>query len=182
MIVALSGTPGTGKTSISNLLHKKGYEIVNLNEIAIKKGFIEGIDKKRNSKILDIEKLNEYISKKHVTEDLVFVEGHAAHLLNSAEKAVLLRCHPKQLKKRLKKRGWDKEKIKENVEAEALDVILCETVEYFSENGIFEIDTSNKTIESVVESIVEIVKNDFKPTKKYNIGKIDWSEEILKDF
>ena len=182
MIVALSGTPGTGKTSVSNLLHKKGYEIVSLNEIAVKKGFIEGIDKKRNSKILDIERLNEYISKKYATQDLVFIEGHAAHLLNSAEKVVLLRCHPTTLKIRLGKKGWNKDKIKENVEAETLDVILCETVEYFYENSIFEIDTSNKTIESVVESIVEIVKNDFEPTKKYNIGKIDWSEEILKDF
>ncbi len=182
MIVALSGTPGTGKTSVSVLLQKKGYEIVSLNEIAVKKGFIEGIDKKRNSKILDIERLNEYISKKYATEDLVFIEGHAAHFLDSAEKVVLLRCHPTTLMIRLGKKGWNQEKIKENVEAEALDVILCETVEYFSENSIFEIDTSNKTIESVAESIVEIVKNDFEPTKKYNIGKIDWSEEILKDF
>ena len=182
MIVALSGTPGTGKTCVSNLLHQKGYEIVSLNEIAVKKGFIEGIDEKRNSKILDIARLNEYFSKKYATEDLVFIEGHATHFLNVAEKVVLLRCHPRQLKKRLKKRGWNKEKIKENVEAEALDVILCEAVEYFSENCIFEIDTSDKTVESVVESIVEIVKNDFEPIKKYNMGKIDWSEEILKDF
>ena len=58
MIVALSGTPGTGKTSVSALLQKEGYEVVSLNEIAIKKGFIEGIDKKRNSKILDINRLS----------------------------------------------------------------------------------------------------------------------------
>ena len=182
MIVALSGTPGTGKTSVSNLLHKEGYEIVSLNEIAIKKGFIERIDKKRNSKILDIERLNEYISNKYATEDLVFIEGHATHFLDSAEKVILLRCHPKKLKKRLEKKGWSPKKVKENIEAEALDVILCEAVGYFSETSIFEIDTSNKTIESVGESIVEIIKSSFKPIKKYNIGKIDWSEEILKDF
>ncbi len=126
--------------------------------------------------------LYEYIRKNYAAEDLAFIEGHAAHFLSIAEKVILLRCHPKKLKKRLEKKGWNKEKIKENIEAEALDVILCETVEYYPENSIFEIDTSNMTIGSVAESIVEIVKNDFEPTKKYNIGKIDWSEEILKDF
>ena len=70
----------------------------------------------------------------------------------------------------------------EREEREALDVILCEAVEYFPEDSIFEIDTSNKTIESISESIVEIIKSNFKPIKKYNIGKIDWSEEIFKDF
>ena len=182
MLVALSGTPGTGKTAVSDLLQKKGYLVISLNEIAIKNSFISGIDKKRNSKILDIKRLNEYIYKNYASGDLVFIEGHAAHFLNSAEKVILLRCRPKKLKKRLEKKGWNEEKVKENIEAESLDVILCETVEYFPEDSIFEIDTSNKTIESISESIVEIIKSNFKPIKKYNIGKIDWSEEIFKDF
>ena len=181
MLVALSGTPGTGKTAVSNLLQKKSYLVISLNEIAIKNDFISGIDKKRNSKILDIKRLNEYIHKNYASGDLVFIEGHAAHFLNSAEKVILLRCHPKKLKKRLEKKGWHAEKIKENIEAEALDVILCEAVEYFPDDSIFEIDTSNKIIVSIVGSIVEIIKSNFEPIKKYNIGKIDWSEEILKD-
>ena len=70
----------------------------------------------------------------------------------------------------------------ENIEAETIDVILCETVELHPEENIFEIDTTNKNIKSVLSSIVEIVKSNFEPTKKYKIGKIDWSEEILNDF
>jgi len=181
MLVVLSGTPGTGKTAVSNLLQKKGYSVISLNAIAIKNDFISGIDKKRNSKILDIKRLNEYVYKNYASGDLVFIEGHAAHFLNSAEKVILLRCHPEKLKKRLEKKGWNAGKIKENIEAEALDVILCEAVEYFPDDSIFEIDTSNKTILSIVGSIVEIIKSNFESIKKYNIGKIDWSEEILKD-
>jgi adenylate kinase len=182
MIIAISGTPGTGKTAVSNLLKKNGYLVIELNEIAIKNDFISGIDKKRNSKIIDINRLNEYISEKYVSEELIFIEGHAAHFLNSAEKVILLRCKPKKLKKRLEKKGWNETKIKENIEAEALDVILCETIEHFSEDSIFEIDTSNKQINSIVLSILEIIKSNFEHIKKYNIGKIDWSEDILKDF
>jgi broad-specificity NMP kinase len=67
------------------------------------------------------------------------------------------------------------------VEAEILDVILCETVELHPEENIFEIDTTNENIDSVLNSIIDIVKSNFEQIKKYKIGKIDWSEEILNN-
>jgi adenylate kinase len=70
----------------------------------------------------------------------------------------------------------------ENIEAETIDVILCETAERYSEDQIFEIDTTVKPIKSVFYAIIEIVNNNFKPMDKYRIGKIDWSEEILKKY
>jgi len=47
MIIALSGPPGTGKSSISAFLQNKEYETVSLNEIALENNFILGIDKER---------------------------------------------------------------------------------------------------------------------------------------
>ncbi len=58
---------------------------------------------------------------------------------------------------------------------------MCDAVENFKDNYIFEIDTTHKKIQDTASSIIEIIQNDFKPITKYNIGKIDWSEEILKD-
>jgi adenylate kinase len=182
MLVALSGTPGTGKSSATLLLQQKGYHIVSLNKLAFNKRFIVGVDKKRNSKIIDIIRLNSYLDKHYKTEDIVIIEGHLAHLLRSVDKVILLRCHPKQLKMRLKEKGWDQNKIKENVEAETIDVILCEAVEIHQVENIFEIDTTHTKKEDVTSAIIEIIKSDFQPTKKYNIGKIDWSEEILDDY
>jgi adenylate kinase len=80
------------------------------------------------------------------------------------------------------KKKWKNQKIMENINAEALDVILCEAVELHPKNNIFEIDTTNINIEEVAASIVKISKKNFQPTKTYNIGRIDWSEEILKGF
>ena len=180
MIVAISGTPGTGKTTVSNLLKNQGYSIVDLNELAVEKGFVTGIDEKRNSKIINIKGLNDYIEEYYDTHDIVFIDGHASHHLSIVDYIIILRCHPRKLKNRLKQKGWLQQKIKENIEAEALDVILCEAYELHSESKIFEIDTSNKSIISVLSSIIEIVESNFKLTKKYKIGKIDWSEEILK--
>ena len=181
MIVALTGTPGIGKTSVSKILEKNFY-VIDLNKIATDKNFIIGIDKDRNSKIVDIEKLNDFINKSYNKMELVFVEGHISHLLKSVDKVIILRCNPNELRKRLSKKGWKKEKIKENIEAEILDIILCETVDILSNKNIFEIDTTKKSIMDIAFIIKEIVQSDFCNVKSYNIGNIDWSEEILKKF
>jgi adenylate kinase len=180
MRVALSGTPGTGKSAVATQLQKNGYRIIRLHELARETMCIDGIDKKRHSELIDMDKLHKYIKKHFTTNDLVFFEGHIAHLFRTMEKVIILRCHPIELKKRLLKKKWTKKKIQENIDAETIDVILCETVEYHPTNNIFEIDTTNKTIEEVAASIIEIVNKNFQPTKPYTIGKIDWSEEILK--
>ena len=182
MIVALSGTPGTGKTSVSNLLKEKEYAVISINEVAFENNFVVGIDEKRDSKIIDIDKVNDYIKEHYKTTDITIIEGHSSHLLKDVDKVIILRCHPTELKKRLKSKGWKNDKIKENVEAETIDVILCEATEVHPANHLFEIDTTHKKIESIASSIIEILNNSFEPRTKYNIGTIDWSEEILKEF
>jgi adenylate kinase len=182
MIIALTGTPGTGKTSVSKLLIKKGINVIDLNKLAIKNDFIDGIDEIRNSKIIDIKKLNDYIYKNYSKEDLIIFEGHLSHLLSCIDKVILLRCHPKKLRINLNKKGWNEKKIRENLEAEILDIILCEAIDLHSKNNIFEIDVTNMNINSTASLITEIIENKFKNMKKYKIGKIDWSEEILKGF
>ena len=182
MIVALTGTPGIGKTSIANILKEKGFLAVDITKIAIEKSFLIGNDEKRDSKIVDVDVLNKYVEENYKDEDIVFIDGHLSHLLACVDKVIVLRCHPDKLRIRLSNKGWREEKIKENLEAEILDVILCEAVDLHLKNNIFEIDTTRKKIKEVVLSVVEIVKSNFEPTKKYNIGKIDWSEEILKEF
>ena len=181
MRVALSGTPGTGKTSVAMALKKKDYTIVQLHLYAQETHCIAGIDKKRGSQLIDIEKLNKSIQKNFAADALVFFEGHIAHLLKTMEKVIILRCHPKELKKRLMKKKWKAKKIKENTEAEIIDIILCEAVEHHPSENIFEIDTTKKTVEEIATSIIQIGKKKFQPTKTYSIGQIDWSEEIFNE-
>ena len=181
MLIAITGTPGTGKTSVAKILDKKGFITINLNDLAIEKKCIIKKDVKRNSNVVDIKKLDNYIVE-FKKDKHVFIDGHLSHLLSCVDKVILLRCHPDKLKKNLKKKNWDKKKIKENVEAEILDIILLESLELHNEKDIFEIDTTNKSIYEISNIVIEIIKRDFKNLKKYKIGKIDWSEEILKDF
>lgn len=180
MRVALTGTPGTGKTAVAKVLQNEGYTLISLYTLAEEQGFFDGIDKQRNAKLLDVSKADRYIKKTISPNTLVIIEGLASHLLKNVEKIILLRCHPQVLQKRLQTKEWSQQKITENCEAEALDIILCEAVEIHEKQDIFEIDTTKKTINTVAANIKEIITSDFTPTKKYNIGTIDWSEEILK--
>jgi len=179
MIAALTGTPGTGKTSVANILQKKGINTVDLNKVAREQDFLIGIDKKRKSKIVDIDKLNNYIKNKYNVIEVVFLVGHISHLLKNVNKIIVLRCHPDFLKKRLSKKRWTAEKIKENIEAEILDIILCEALESHTEKNVFEIDTTKLSVKKVVSNILEIINNKFEQMDKYRVGNIDWSEEVF---
>jgi len=179
MNISLTGTPGTGKTSISRILFKNKIDILHLNEIIEKNNFKFEVDKDRKTKIIEIEKLNKYVVDNFNKKKLMIIEGHLSHLLHCIDKVIILRCHPKELRKRLIKRKWNNKKIIENIESEILDIILCESISLYPKENIFEIDTTDKTIDIISFSILEIIKNNFKEKEIYSIGNIDWSEEIF---
>ncbi len=179
MRVALSGTPGTGKTSVATVLKNQGYSIVHLHTFAKENHCIAGVDKKRNSQLIEMVKLDKAIQKNFPSDALVFFDGHIAHLLKTMEKVILLRCHPTKLEKRLLKKKWSAKKRRENIDAEILDVILCEAVERYPSEDIFEIDTTKRTANETAAVIGRIVNKNFQSTRTYGIGQIDWSEEIL---
>ena len=56
MIISLTGTPGTGKTSVARVLKSKGFEVIDLNKEANENNFLLGKDQIRDSYIIDIEK------------------------------------------------------------------------------------------------------------------------------
>ncbi|MCJ7463576.1 MAG: AAA family ATPase, partial [Thermoplasmata archaeon] len=102
--------------------------------------------------------------------------GHFSHLLKP-DVAIVLRCSPSVLEKRLKRKGWDEKKIRENVEAEAVDVVLVEALENVAE--VCEIDTTHKKPGEVAKAIEDIIAGE---RNKYRAGNVDWSEEVLSWF
>ena len=171
MIILITGTPGTGKTTVSELLAERiGAEIVHISDFATD-DVIEGTE--GETRIVDVGKLEQKI-KNHIPNDAV-IDGHLSSLMDIGDLVVVLRTEPRVLEVRLDKRGFDKKKIKENLEAEALDVCLIESLE--RHENTFEIDTTDRSPEGVVEDILKIIDGegeDFRP------GKIDWSEMFFK--
>ena len=168
MLIALTGTPGVGKTTTAEILRKRGYRVLSVNELAEKFDCIIG--EEEGCKIVDVEELAEKV--KELRNGLIILEGHLSHLLNP-DIVIVLRCNPLELKKRLESKGWSEEKVLENVEAELTDVILIEALDG-SEN-VYEIDTTNLSAEEVADIVEMIIKGkgeEFKP------GRIDWIAEV----
>lgn len=179
MFIALTGTPGTGKTTLAQQLRNKEITVIHFQDFAIQHGCNEGFDVEKNSHIIDIDKVNNALSSVNDAEDIIVIEGHLSHLLNSIDKVIILRCHPKILFQRLQHKQWKQQKIMENLEAEILDVILCETMEGFAAQAVFELNTSHKTPEQLMSMITRLIKNDFLPDQQIQPGQIDWSDLLL---
>ena len=166
MIVALTGTPGTGKSTVAGLVDA-GFTVIDLN-VLIKDRFSRGSDPERGSLIADLDGLAEYVEK---LDGNYLLEGHVSHFL-PADVVVVLRAAPRVLRARLAGRGWSPAKIAENVEAEALDVILVEALEL---NGhVHEIDGTDLSPEEIAGAVREIARG----TDKYKPGSVDFSEEL----
>ncbi len=152
--ISISGTPATGKTEVGKLLAKKlGFGFIQLNELAKKKNLYCGFDRKRKCRIVDIGKVEKEVEK--VGGNLV-IESHYSQNIKS-DLIVVLRCETKELRKRMERKKWTKEKIEENIEAEIMEVCLSEAVS--SGERVVVADTTSRRAESVAEEIAKQLKS-----------------------
>ena len=167
MLIGITGTPGTGKTSVAEALRRRGIDVLDLKTTV--GPFVIEHDSEMGADVVDVEAW----AKEHQ-----FLEGYAegaiAHFL-PCEKIIILRCRPDVLEQRLAPRGYSAEKIRENAEAEALDVILIETADAFSTEQIYEIDTTSIDSETAAEQIVAFAEGKIPAS----FGSIDWSEYVM---
>ena len=175
MIIGITGTPGTGKTSACALLTDVG--ILDLNELIKTEGLHLGIDEERDSLIADMDAVRDRVREiaclgvGGVGENLT-IEGHLAHHISDI--AIVLRLSPDELELRLKERGYSEAKVQENVLAETIDVILVEAVEWCER--VYEIDTTGMTVEEVAGAIREILDAIDRGVviDGYRPGSVDW--------
>lgn len=179
MIIAISGTPGTGKTSVAKILAKKLK--ANLIEVGklIGKEIPYKIDKQRKTKEVSMRDARKAVKNK-ITSGYNIIDSHYSHMLKP-DVVIVLRTNPKELMSRLKRKKWPYKKIRENIKAEILDAATIEALEHSGcRKDVYEIDTSRKSAEKVASLITEILK---KPSvrNKYVSGKIDWTKKYVKE-
>ncbi len=151
MIICVTGTPKTGKTTTARLLAEKlNYEFIDLNELAEKKNLYCGYDKKRRCKVVDIDKMFQEVKRLGERRNLV-LESHYSHEM-PCDVVIVLRTNPAELRKRMQEHGWSDEKIEENIEAEIMEVCKSEALELGKK--VIEIDTTKRKPEDVVDEIM----------------------------
>ncbi|WP_336037555.1 adenylate kinase family protein [Halobacterium yunchengense] len=168
MRVAVTGTPGTGKTTATDRLDTD-LEVVHLNDVVESEGLYTAVDEARDSKVADLEGVREWLDGR---ED-VLVESHLAHLLE-ADRVVVLRCAPDELERRLRDRGEPARKAEENAESEALDVILSEAVRVHGEANVYEVDTTELTPGEVADAVSAVLAGDRDPSA----GDVDFTDYL----
>ena len=185
-IILLSGTPGTGKTSIAHELFSQfQYEFISAGEVVLEENLYSAEDVARDTKVVDADKFNAYFEHKleKLSRNLIF-ECHYADMLNHSQISlgIILRCHPTVLETRLKSRGYSDQKLRENGEAELLGAsssYMLEKQELVKRNAIFEIDTTHKNILEVATCIHDIIQH---PShhQELKVGEISWlSDESI---
>ncbi|HDN76016.1 MAG TPA: AAA family ATPase [Acidilobales archaeon] len=170
-IIVISGVPGVGKSAVAKALAKalNGHH-VELSKVVIDKGLYLSYDEETLSYIINEEKVKEYVRELSRQHELVIIDSHYGEIIDDdlIIKIFVLRMNPLRLIKRLKKRGWPKKKVKENLEAEALGVCLINALESHPEEKVCEIDVTGKSVKEVVDIIIEMLSTSCKPLY------IDW--------
>jgi adenylate kinase len=166
MMTGITGTPGTGKTSVGRILSARGFPVTEIGDTV--SSYVIERDEDRDTLVIDEER---WAAEFPRVEG--FVVGHLSHLL-PCDLVVVLRCEPSVLKERLRAKGYRDAKVRENCEAEALDVILVETLEIHPADRVLEIDTTHMDPLTCAERIEQFVKGEIPPCT----GSIDWSEYL----
>ncbi|MHA1754944.1 MAG: adenylate kinase family protein [Candidatus Odinarchaeia archaeon] len=177
--IVITGTPGTGKTTISKLLSDKlNIPTFNLTELALSNNLILGEDPERDTLIADTNKLSLIITNKiKELKGKAIVEGHYSDITPAIllDCCIVFRTKPDILEMRLKKRNYRKSKILENIQAEILGVCLSDALGKYPHELIFEVDTSKDPIKKTLDNVIKIIK--FKPVE-FKYGKITWLSEL----
>ena len=161
--VALTGTPGTGKTTVAARL-ATSFRVVEVSELARQCG-----SARRDGKgwVVDLPATaRAWRDRRTPTADLVV--GHVAHLLPIRD-VIVLRCHPRELLRRLARtrRGTPAERGA-NLVCEATDLILVEAVSLG--RRVWEVDTTGRTPEDVAREVLERMHRRGPPA----YGRVDW--------
>ena len=160
--IVITGTPGTGKTTISKLLHEAGYDIIEVGKLVKESKLYEFFDEETDSYVVDDQRLNqkliELVESSTSAKPLV-LDGHVVELPPSyVTCCIVLRCSISLLRQRLKDRNYSAAKIEENVEAEIMEIILSDMLHLYGPEMVFSVQ-SDGSIQETFQSVRDIVGN-----------------------
>jgi len=177
----ITGTPGTGKTTLSRALAKAlGARYINLTQFVSKRKLYSRIDRERRTKIMDVARTRSSLTRElRAMSGPVVVDAHAPEGIvpgRMVRQVFVLRCHPKVLEARLRAKKWKANKIRENVLAEIVDSCLTAAVKQYGWRKVTQLDTSRGSVRRSVAMVRSSMLR--KPGRRINI---DWLARLEKE-
>ena len=168
--LALTGTPGTGKSTVAQMLSSDGYEVITVESLAEQYGLSGEIDPSDGVRVIDTGALQDVLAPawESSPDGVVVVDGHLSHHL-PCDAVAVLRCSPEIIESRLVSRGYSADKVQANYEWELLGGAWNERE---GDAPWCEFDTSHSGVNSVVDSLADWIADGFKPASPGSV--IDW--------
>ena len=168
--LALTGTPGTGKSTVAQMLSDGGCIVVSVESLAEQNSLLGEVDPADGARVIDTDALHDALAPewKSPPEGAVVVDGHLSHHL-PCDAVAVLRCSPEILDSRLASRGYTAEKVQANCEWELLGGAWNERE---GETPWCEFDTSHGSVDLVVDLLSDWIADGFKPASPGSL--IDW--------
>ena len=178
-LIAISGTPGTGKSVVAKALGScLGLPVIALNELvrehALGRGSYDG------SMVVDEKGVREVLK---ATDMPSVVEGHFADLApaDRVSRLFVLRCRPRELADRLAPRSYSLEKLRENILAEGLDACLIDAVTALTEERVSEADTTGRSPEDVAAELEKMLRGELIPPMPGRFSHLEEALEVVNE-
>jgi adenylate kinase len=196
MLLSLCGTPGVGKSTISKLLEAEGWELIDLREMIEELGLYDHRDEETGELVVDLLLLRQQLEEHFGShEGDVVLDGHLAYLA-PADICILLRLDPDVIEERLRPRGYPENKVRDNMEAEAVASVLVDAMDIEDERlsgrnwdelipgtgPVFEIDTTGSSEDEVLKAVLNLISarrgKILNELSRYRPGRVDWMEVV----
>jgi adenylate kinase len=158
MILVFSGTPGTGKTTLSKELAKKNkWKYIDVNKIIDKFDLIEKYDMDRDTFVVNEKKLGKVLVEIIKKEKNLVIDSHMAHYIPKkyVDMVFVTKCDLRMLKKRLTFRKYKAKKIRENMDAEIFDICLNESIELG--HKVVVLDTTRDSLKKLMKLVEDAI-------------------------
>ncbi|KAG3113412.1 hypothetical protein PI124_g7940 [Phytophthora idaei] len=156
--ILVTGTPGTGKTSMCQQLAERSLLLTHLNvgDLVKERGLHNGRDEEFDCFVLDEDKVCDEMEDM-MAEGGRVVDFHTCDFFPERwfDLVVVLRVDNTTLFDRLQKRGYSEKKVAENVECEIMEVVLQEARESYAPEIVQELPS--RTVEDMESNIERVL-------------------------